>query len=95
MYVGVLQIEFKLHGPTNLKERRAIVRSLKDRIRSTFQVAVAEVGPVEEYREATLGIALVSNEARHARQVADRIVQYIENDRTGAVEITDIQVEIL
>jgi uncharacterized protein YlxP (DUF503 family) len=95
MYVGVLQVELKLFDPTNLKERRSIVRSLKDRLRAKFNLAVSEVGPVEIYRECTLGMALVSNEAGHARQMADAIIQFIERDRSGAIEVVDIQVEIL
>lgn len=95
MYVGVIQIELKLHGPRTLKERRSIVRSLKDRIRRVFPVAVAEVGPVETITECTLGLALVSNEAARARSMADKLVGYIENDRSGAVEVVDTQVEIL
>ncbi len=93
MYVGIVQVELRLHSPTNLKERRRIVNALKDRIRHRFEAAVAEVGPVEGYGEATLGIAVVSNEARHARQRAQAILDFLEKARDA--EIVDQLVEVL
>ena len=95
MYVGVLQVELKLFGPTSLKERRNLVRSLKERVHHRFRVAIAEVGPLDHYTECTLGVALVSSEARHAQSMADKVLNYIENGHSGAIEVTDVQVEIL
>ncbi len=93
MFVGILQVELKLSGPTNLKERRRIVKSLKDRIRHRFEVAVAEVGPVEDYHESTLGIALVANEGRLAEKRCQAVLAFIEN--SPEAEVTDHQMEVL
>jgi hypothetical protein len=93
MYVGVMQVELRLHGPTNLKEKRRIVKSLKDRLRHHFEVAVAEVGPLEAYTESVLGIALVSNEGRHARQRCQAVLDFLE--RVPDAEVLDHQVEVL
>ena len=93
MYVGIVQVELRLHAPATLKERRRIVRSLKDRLRHRFEVAVAEVGPVEGYTEATLGVAVVSNEARRARERCDAVLRFLENARDA--EVVDHLVEVL
>ena len=93
MYVGIMQVELKLHGPTNLKEKRRIVKSLKDRVRHRFEVAVAEVGPLEAYTESVLGIAVVSNDGRHARQRCQAVLEFLENARDA--EVVDHQVEVL
>ena len=93
MYVGILQVELSLPGTTSLKDRRRLVDGLSDRLRRRFEVAVAQVGPVEDWHEATLGIALVSNEARHARHRADAVVRFLEEQEQ--VTVTDVQIEIL
>jgi uncharacterized protein YlxP (DUF503 family) len=69
------------------------VKSLKDRLRHRFEVAVAEVGPVEQYTKSTLGIALVSNEVRHARERCDAVLRFLSNAPSS--EVVDHQVEIL
>ena len=93
MYVGILQVELSLPETTSLKDRRRIVSGLTERLRRRFEVAVAQVGPVEDWHEATLGIALVSNEARHARQRADAVVHFLEQQE--GVALGDVQIEIL
>lgn len=93
MYVGILQVELQLHRPTNLKEKRHIVKSIKDRLRNRLEVAVAEVGPVEAYTSATLGISLVSNEAKHARERCQAVLDFLE--RLPDAEVLDHQTEVL
>jgi uncharacterized protein YlxP (DUF503 family) len=78
MYVGILQVELELPEPTTLKDKRNILRSIKDRLRSRFEVAVAEVGPLQIKREATLGIAVVSNEPKHARARIQSVLNWLE-----------------
>ena len=93
MYVGILQVELRLHTPTNLKEKRRIVNSMKDRLRHRFQVAVADVGPLESYGETVLGIAVVSNDGLHARKRCQAILNFLENARHA--EVVDSQLEVL
>ena len=93
MYVGIMQVDLELAGPRNLKERRSIVNSLRDRIRKRFQAAVADVGPQTVYTELTLGISVVSNEARHARARCDAILAWLESQ--PAAQVLECQTEIL
>jgi len=93
MYVAIVQVELELYGPRNLKDRRRIVNSLKDRLRHRFHVAVAEVGAFSGYREAELGIAIVSGEARHARECAQKVVEFLEEAPDS--QVVDVQTEVL
>jgi uncharacterized protein YlxP (DUF503 family) len=70
MFVGLVRIELHLPGSTSLKDKRAIVRSLKDRIRERALASVAEVDHQDLWQRAALGVAIVSGESR---QVDERI----------------------
>ena len=70
MFVGVVRIELHLPGSTSLKDKRSVIRSLKDRIRERVQASVAEVDHQELWQRAALGVAVVSGESR---QVDERL----------------------
>lgn len=92
MVTVTLQVDLRLLGaPHSLKEKRMIVRSLKDRIRSRFAVAIAEVGGEDLWQRTILGVAAVSNEKNQAQSVIYKILHFIES--SGKVEVVDSQVE--
>lgn len=61
MPVGVLTLEIQLPYAHSLKEKRAVLRKMKDRLRSRFNVAVAELDHQDVWQVATLGVVSVSN----------------------------------
>jgi len=69
------------------------VRSLTQRIRNKFQVAVAEVGDNDGWQVATIGVACVANSARHVEDVLAEIVAYVEESRLDA-ELTRVEKEV-
>ncbi|HYU19577.1 MAG TPA: DUF503 domain-containing protein [Chloroflexota bacterium] len=94
MHVGVCRITLRLAEGNSLKDKRRVVRSLVERLRHQFNVAVAEVDSQDSWRTAVLGIAVVSNESAHADQQVARVVAHIENTRLDA-ELVDSQTEII
>ncbi|MDE0022347.1 MAG: DUF503 domain-containing protein [Candidatus Poribacteria bacterium] len=78
MFVAVCKIHFQTPGCRSLKEKRRIVRSIKDRTRHRFNAAVAEVGLMDRWNECELGVACVSNSARHAESMASKVAEFIE-----------------
>jgi hypothetical protein len=62
MFVGVARFVLQIPGARSLKERRRVVKSFKDRVRAKLPVSVAEVGDVERYQVATLGLTVVSRD---------------------------------
>jgi uncharacterized protein YlxP (DUF503 family) len=89
MFVGIVRIELHLPASTSLKDKRSVLRSLKDRIRDRVQASVAEVDHQDLWQRATLGVAIVSGESR---QVDERIqsVRDLVNGTYGA-ELIDWQ----
>lgn len=61
MFVGVLRLRLEIVGARSLKDKRSVIRSLKERAQARLRVSIAEVGHLDDPRRATLGVAVVSN----------------------------------
>jgi uncharacterized protein YlxP (DUF503 family) len=60
MPVAVLTLELAIEHATSLKDRRQVVRSLKDKLRHSFNISVSELDDATLWNRATLGVAAVS-----------------------------------
>lgn len=69
MFVGVMRFSLEIVGARTLKDRRSVVRSLKERVQGRLKVSIAEVGELENPRYATFGVAVVSNSSTVCDQV--------------------------
>lgn len=81
MLVGVLELDLALRGARSLKEKRRAVKSLKDRLRSRFNISVAEVDTQDNRQRAILGVALVGNEAGYVKGVLSKVLELARFDR--------------
>jgi uncharacterized protein YlxP (DUF503 family) len=77
MVVGVCRITLGLPGNDSLKGKRRVVRRIVDRTRNEYNAAIAEVGSLDVHRRAELGIAVVSNDTRHANEMLDKIGSFV------------------
>ncbi len=93
MTVGVCRVTLRLPENGSLKGKRQLVRSLTTRLRNKFNVAVAEVGDNDRWQIATIGVTCVSNDARHAQEMLDRVVAFIQQTRLDA-ELLDSEIEV-
>lgn len=93
MFIGILQFELIVHGSTSLKDKRRVVRSLKDRLHRDRLVSVAEVDALDEHGRAVLGVTLTANTAARAKEVLDAITN--ELHRLGDAELGRIQRDII
>lgn len=75
MFVGILQFELLIRGAESLKDKRRVVRSVKDRLHREHLVSVAEIGALEHQQLALMGLSFVSNSAGHVSNVLDRVVE--------------------
>lgn len=73
MIIGILQFELLIHGSESLKDKRRVVRSVKDRLHREHQVSVAEIATQDSLNVATLGLALVGSDGRRVGEVLDQI----------------------
>jgi hypothetical protein len=69
MFVGVLRFSLEIVGARSLKDKRSVVRSLRDRVQSRLKVSIAEVGGLDHPQHATFGVAVVSNSSTVCDQV--------------------------
>jgi len=92
MIVGSLRVRLLLRESRSLKDKRQVVHSIKDRLRNRFNISVAEVEAQDHRQLAILGMAMVSNEARHIRTVFDEIVRALRSHPVA--ELIDHQVEV-
>ncbi len=91
--VALGTVDIHLPGVDSLKGKRQIIKSLKDKLRGRFEVAVAEVDHHDVWQRATLAVACVSHDARHANAVVSKAMDFIETQVDGRV--LDTSVEIL
>jgi uncharacterized protein YlxP (DUF503 family) len=80
MIVGVLTAQLHLHGINSLKEKRSIVKSLLGRLKSRFNISIAEVDHQDQKSSAVIGIALISNDTRFINQQFDSIIDFMRGD---------------
>jgi hypothetical protein len=71
MYLGSLNLDLLLGDVHSLKEKRSVVRPIVAELRRRFDVSAAETGHLDLHRRAELGVAVVSPDAAHAREVVD------------------------
>jgi uncharacterized protein YlxP (DUF503 family) len=79
MIVGTLQVRLLLREARTLKDKRQVIKSIKDRLHNHFNVSVAEVDELENRQLAVLGIAMVSNEAHPLKQALGQIVEALRS----------------
>jgi len=88
MIVACLRVRLHLPGCTSLKGKRFVLKSLKDRLRNRFNVALCEYGSQDKWQLTDLGIATVTTDTRGADRVLQAVINYIEKDgRTVLVEV--------
>jgi len=90
--VGIVRIELHIPASRSLKDKRQVVRGLKDRIRAHVRAAVAEVDHQDLWQRAALGVAVVAPDTGQARELLQSVRRIVE--QTWAAELTDWQERI-
>ncbi|MBI3027950.1 MAG: DUF503 domain-containing protein [Candidatus Rokubacteria bacterium] len=91
--VAVGTVELHLPDVDSLKGKRHILKGLKEKVRQRFEVAVAEVNHQDTWQRATLAIACVSADSRHANEVISKALDFIEASVDG--NVIGVEIEIL
>jgi uncharacterized protein YlxP (DUF503 family) len=94
MHVGLCLVRLRLPENGSLKEKRAIIRPIIERVRRRYSIAVAEVDDEDNWQEAAIGLVCVSNDSRHANSVLSQAVAYLEGNTRDA-EFLDYKLEFI
>jgi uncharacterized protein len=89
LWVALMRLDLSIPGSRSLKDRRQVVKSLRDRLISRFNVSCADVSGSESWGRATLGLAAVSNDRGFLESLCQEIERYAHNDPgalTGRLE---------
>ena len=92
MHVGSLRVRLLIRESRSLKDKRQVVRSIKDRLHNAFNVSVAEVDAQDHRQLVVLGLAMVSNEAKHVRSAFEQIVAALREHPVA--ELLDHEMEV-
>ncbi len=91
MVVGVAQLTLMIHSSFSLKDKRSVLRQIKDRTSNKFNVSIAEVDDNDIQNRAVLGLAVVGNDRRHVNSSLDVILQFIEDLHLAEVVSSDLE----
>jgi uncharacterized protein YlxP (DUF503 family) len=89
--VGVLTLELHIEGAQSLKDKRHTVKSLKDRLRGKFNVAVAEIDYQDLWQRALIAAVTVSSDRTRAEQVLQLVEREAANLLGGMLVGTAIE----
>jgi uncharacterized protein YlxP (DUF503 family) len=90
--VALGTVELHLPDVGSLKGKRHVLKGLKEKLQRRFLISVAEVDHHDSWQRATLALACVSGDSRHANEVISKAMDFLEDNVDGYV--TDIEVEI-
>ncbi len=93
MRIGALHVSFMIFDANSLKQKRQVMRSVKDRLMNTFNVSVAEVGSNDKWQIGELGIATVGNETRFVNSVLSKVEDFLET--FPSIRVIEVDLEIL
>ena len=92
MTVGTLYLDLLVPDGQSLKEKRSVLKSVKDQLRHQFNIAVAEVEEQDRWQRAGLGIATVGSDRRYVNGLLSQVVEWVRASRL--VELIDYQLEM-
>jgi uncharacterized protein len=92
MNIGLLTLEIFIPDSHSLKEKRFVVRSLKDRLRK-FNISIAECDHQDLWQRSTLGIVSISSDAKVLEKMLNAVVEESEKILNG--NLCDYHIEYL
>ncbi len=86
MVVSLVQFIIYIPDSTNIKEKRRVVQSLKERLQNRYKLSAAEVDLHDAVTYAQLGAALVSNSKKHGDSVMQKVITFVEDEVPGRLQ---------
>jgi uncharacterized protein YlxP (DUF503 family) len=96
MPIAYLTLELRIEGAHSLKDKRQVVRSVKDRLRNSFNIAIAEIEVTDLWQRATLGVVSISG----SRDYLDGLMRKVEREavrlaNNAGAEVVDSFIDFL
>ncbi len=92
MIIGTLKMVFHLPENHSLKEKRRIAKSISSKVRSKFNVSIAEIGSNDKWQLLELGIVTVGNDRQFIDRSINSVINYIDSMYIAPVVSTDVEI---
>lgn len=92
MIIGVLSLEFRLHGNDSLKGKRKVVQSLKTKSRNKFNVAISEVDALDVHEKIVLAAVTVANDTNKVESRLAKLLGMLED--ISPAELVNVETEV-
>jgi uncharacterized protein YlxP (DUF503 family) len=89
--IGVLTLEIHVEDSHSLKDKRHVVKSLKDRLRERFNVSVAEIDGLDSWQSSVVAAVTVSKDRVHAEQILQAVEAHAAGILGGALTGTSVE----
>ena len=93
LYIGVLQFTLEIPYAVSLKDKRSVIKGLRDRLRRSFNVSISEFDDQDIATYATLGAVVAGSDTKHVNSTMDHLLNELRDWRDGS--LTNHQLEIL
>ncbi|MGI9533371.1 MAG: DUF503 domain-containing protein [Thermodesulfobacteriota bacterium] len=89
-----MQFEIYMHSNRSLKEKRRLIKSLTDKVKSKFKnLSVSEVGSLNLWKKSEIAVAIVSNDIKIVNSNLDRVLNFVKEN--GSYKIVSSSIEIV
>ena len=89
--IGVLTLDIYVEYSHSLKEKRHVIKSLKDRLRERFNVSIAEIDHLDSWQASVIAAVTVSNDRVHAEQVLQAVEAHAAGVLGGALAASNVE----
>lgn len=93
MIIGSCMVEIIIYDANSLKDKRRVLKSIMEKLKSRFNISVAEVGLNDKWQRSMIGFACVTNDSVHSNKMISNVLNFIEVETR--VEIINSEIEIL
>ncbi len=93
MQAAALRLELRFPEAQSLKEKRRILKPLKEGLHNTLSISLAEVDHQDDWQRATLGMAIVARDGAKLDRLIDRMSGYV--DKNSEIEVIDLRISYL
>ena len=92
MIVGTLYIRLAIRSARSLKDKRRVIKGLKERLRNRFNVSISEVDSQDSRQSAVLGVAMVGTDTQYVNSVLSKLVDHVRS--APGAELVDYELEM-
>ncbi len=92
LHIGVLQFTIEIPYSESLKDKRSVIKGLRDKLRRSFNVSISEFEDLDDCTVATLGAVVAGSDIPHLNSTMDHLLNTLQDWRDGT--LVDHQLEI-